>query len=220
MPAPYYDFSGDPIYEAFGVPIFKASNHQTRQINWPCYKMPEKRPLARSSTNATQLSQLQSGFFKLPAEIRIAIYDLPLVSLDTIHPNVYAISNDVQLVERFMISFLTLPHEKVLAMARTCTRARDEVLLIYFGSNRFLFEDTWSMYAYLYMVGGRRRLIKSLSVVYQGAYQIEAFKQLSKCKSLNYLHVLVLDETMKGSRAPQDDLFTAIGIDNLRGMKD
>lgn len=219
MPALRYDFSGNPVYKGFGVPIFWASSLQTGQINLPSSEMPENRPLVRNATNATQLSQLQSGFFNLPAKIRIAIYDLLLVPHDTIHPNVHAIMNDVQLVERLGMSFLTLPHEKVLAIARTCTRARDEVLPIYFGSNRFLFEDTWSMYAYLYMIGDRSGLIKSLSFVYQGSYRTLAFKQLSKCKSLNLLHVLVLDETMKGSKEPQDNLFTAVGMQNLRGIR-
>lgn len=218
MPAPCYDFSGNPVYKGFGVPIFWASSHQTWQINLPSYEMPEDRPLVRNATNATH-SQLQSRLFNLPAEIRIAIYDLLLVSHDTIHPNVHAIMNDVQLVERLGMSFLTIPHEKVLAVARTCTQARDEVLPIYFGSNRFLFEDTWSMYAYLYMIGDRSGLIKSLSFVYQGSYRILAFKQLSKCKSLNLLHVLVLNETMKGSTEAQDDLFTAVGMQNLRGIR-
>jgi hypothetical protein len=220
MPAPAlsYDFSGDPMYKVFGVPIFRASSHQTRQFDLPCSEMSENRPLVRNSTN-TQLSQQQSKKINLPAEIRIAIYDLLLVSHDTIHPNVHAILNDVKLVEQLGMPFLALPHEKVLSIARTCTRARDEVLPVYFGSNKFLFEDTWSMYAYLYMIGDRSRLNRRLSFVYQGSYRIEAFKQLSKCMSLNQLHVLVLDATMKGSAEPRYDLFTAIGMQNLRDIR-
>lgn len=169
----------------------------------------------RNGTNATQLSQLQSGFFNLSAEIRIAMYDLPLVSHYTIHPNVHAIFNDLQLVERLGMSFLTLPHEEVLAMARTCTRARDEVLPIYFGSNRFLFEDKWSMYAYLYMIGDRSGMIKSLSFAYRGSYRIDAIEQLSMCKSLNLLHVLVSEDITKLSMEQEPDLFTAIGMQEL-----
>lgn len=216
MPAPSYDFSGDCRYNGFGDLIFWASSHERTQINLPCCEMPENRPFVRNGTNATQLSQLHSRFFNLPAEIRIAIYDLLLVSHYTIHPNVHAIFNDLQLVERLGMSFLTLPHEKVLAMARTCTQARDEVLPIYFGSNRFLFEDTWSMYAYLYMIGDCSGMIKNLSFVYQGSYRIEAFEHLSMCKSLNQLHVLVLDGTMQVSMEPQPDLFIAIGMQKLR----
>ena len=75
------------------------------------------------------------------------------------------------------------------------------------------------MYAYLYMIGDRSGLIKSLSFVYQGSYRILAFKQQSKCKSLNLLHVLVLEETMKGSTKTPHDLFTAVGMQNLRGIR-
>ncbi|KFZ15667.1 hypothetical protein V501_02626 [Pseudogymnoascus sp. VKM F-4519 (FW-2642)] len=173
----------------------------------------------RNRGRAAQVSPPGSRLFTLPLEIRIAIYALLLVSCDALCPDVTAIFNYVQLREQSEISFLSLPHEQTLAIARTCTRVRDEVLPIYFGSNSFMFKETWEMFAYLHMIGDRRKFIQNISFAYRGSQRNEAFELLSKCTSLTWLDVMVLDETMKGARKPQDNLFTANGMRTLRAIR-
>ncbi|ELR06204.1 hypothetical protein GMDG_07859 [Pseudogymnoascus destructans 20631-21] len=173
----------------------------------------------RKRGKAAQVSPPDSRLFTLPAEIRIAIYTLLLVSRDALCPNVMAIFNDVQSREQSEISFLSLPHERTLAIARTCTRVRDEVLPIYFGSNNFVFKSTWDMYAYLHMIGDCRKFIQNISFAYQGSQRNEAFELLSKCTSLSWLDVMVMDETMKGARNPQNNLFAANGMRTLRAIR-
>lgn len=111
--------------------------------------MPQNRLSLRNRGRAAQVSPRGSRLFTLPLEIRIAIYALLLVSRDALCPDVTAIFNYVQSREQSEISFLSLPHEQTLAIARTCTRVRDEVLPIYFGSNSFMFKETWEMFASL-----------------------------------------------------------------------
>jgi hypothetical protein len=82
-----------------------------------------------------------------------------------------------------------------------------------------MFRDTWDMQAYLYMIGDRRTLIKNISFVYRGSGRKEAFELLSSCTSLNRLDVMVSNETMKGARKPQDDLFQAQGMRVLRSIR-
>lgn len=181
--------------------------------------MLQNRLSLRKSGRAAQVSLPDSRLFTLPLEIRIAIYALLLVSRDALCPDVTAIFNYVQSREQSEISFLSLPHEQTLAIARTCTRLRDEVLPIYFGSNNFMFKETWEMFAYLHMIGDRRKFIQNISFAYRGSQRNEAFELLSKCTSLSWLDVMVLDETMKGARKPQDNLFAANGMRTLRAIR-
>jgi hypothetical protein len=95
----------------------------------------------------------------------------------------------------------------------------DEALPIYFGSNKFMFRDTWDMQAYLYMIGDRQTLIKNISFAYRGLGRKEAFELLSNCTGLNRLDVMVSNETMKGARKPQDDLFQAQGMRVLMSIR-
>lgn len=174
---------------------------------------------ARKSSEIRRKSGSKSHLLALPAETRATICTILLVSCDIIRPNVKALYASVKSREELDVSFLTFPQEQVLAIARTCTAIRDEVLPIYFGSNRFMFEDTWDMYAYLYMIGDRRTLLKHLSFVYHGSSRKEAFELLSECASLRALHVMVLNDTMKGARWPKDDLFQALGMRALRSIR-
>lgn len=181
--------------------------------------MPNTRLSLYSDGGVAQLSLPKSPLFELPLEIRIIIYTFLLVSHDILCPNVKDIFDYVQSKEQTETSFLTLPHEQTLAIARTCTRVRDEVLPVYFGSNKFMFKDTWDMSAYLHMIGDRCALIRSLSFVYRGQHRKKAFELLSKCMNLDSLDVMVLNETMKGARMPQKNILTAQGMHSLRANR-
>ncbi|KAH9204813.1 hypothetical protein DL95DRAFT_398229, partial [Leptodontidium sp. 2 PMI_412] len=63
----------------------------------------------------------KSPFIDLPPEIRNHIYSLLLISGQPLQPNVTSLFKSTEFHEKSGATFLTLPFERVLALARTCS---------------------------------------------------------------------------------------------------
>lgn len=134
-----------------------------------------------SSMNITP--KLACHLILLPPEIRDSIYSLVVTQSGPSRPNTACIFKRIQDHETGVKSLSEA--ETVLALARTCTQAHNEVLSICFGRNRFEFQDTYSLYVYLYMIGRERReLVRDIELWWHGVCQEEACALLGECRDL------------------------------------
>lgn len=150
----------------------------------------------------------------LPPEVRNRIYHFLLVASHPLYPKVIETFRSVQAHEKTDTPY---GPENTLALARACDQLCSESLAIYYGDNTFIFNNTYDLYVYLYMIGDERR--GYIFFQYEGERQREAFELLNECTSLLHLHIAVSSRTTIGTRQPQHDLFKARGMTALRKLE-
>lgn len=178
----------------------------------------ERHP-TQSSEGPSNPSLPESTLLNLPLDIRLIIWRLVLGPKQIVTPNVRNIFKRIKALDESGVAFVDLKPERTLAMARICKELHNETLSIYFGLNHFVFNNTLDMYTFLHMIGVRSLHMKKVTFLYQGSCQRLAFGQLSRCTGLRHLDVLVSAGTVKGSRRPRRDLFTARGMQAFRAIK-
>ncbi|CAG8974033.1 hypothetical protein HYALB_00010905 [Hymenoscyphus albidus] len=119
------------------------------------------------------------------------------------------------------------PSEDILALARTCRQAYNEVTAIYYGENAFYFPNFWDMKIFMYMIGAHnRQCMKDVRVQWseigRGSAN-NAAALLGECKKMRHFEIVLGPESALGARGQlKFDLFQnprtcVLGL--IRGMK-
>ncbi|TGO32290.1 hypothetical protein BHYA_0331g00080 [Botrytis hyacinthi] len=137
---------------------------------------------------------------------------------NTIWPNAYQLLQQTGYREEKDPRAVFRPDaEDILILARTCEQLYKESNQIFYGENAFSFAGTWNLYCYLYMIGEEKRLcIRHIYFQFSGIQRVDAFKLLGECKSLRTLRIGVGQDTMSGSKQPNQGLST---LRKIRGME-